>query len=615
VATERRYRLLRPIARGGMGEVFDALALGEGGFERRVALKRVLPELSADPEVRGAFLDEARIASRFHHGNIVQVTDYGTLDGAEFLVMEFVDGVHAGEASRRARLAGQGVPIGIALHVLSEIAHALAYLHENGIVHRDVTPHNVLLSWNGDVKLSDFGIAGAIDPESRSGRAEGKRRYMAPEQARGEPVSGAADVWAAAATLHALIVDAPPEHGEIDPEIPSDVRSLLEPSLRVAPGDRIAAPVLADRAGELASRRLHRNGRGALSEWLKAMRHAGERDRAENALDLFVIPAVSGGSRRFTVTTISPGDAARRPISPVLFESEDVVPRSTVPATPSPAPPPGEVARRGPESEDVVPRSTLPATPSPAPPPGEVARRGPASARAPSPPAPVAPAAVAIGHADTLPSVRPAGSPRERSPESAGDARPSSPRATGPFPAARRSGGRWAIALAIVVAAGAGVAVVARVSQLGATAGRAKEPANKVVLAEREPVAEPPAELPAELPTMVDEPVEIGARRDEEPAMREETARRDPVAMREEPATPEVEAPRATAWLRVGGAGLMQGAVFVDGRAAGHAPVELPIATGPHRVVVRAADGAVLLDRTVTLGPEHTRANALRLVR
>lgn len=572
-----------------MGEVFEALALGEGGFERRVALKRILPELSSDPKVRGAFLDEARIASRFHHGNIVQVTDYGTLDGAEFLVMEFVDGVHGGEASRRSRLRGQGIPVGIALHVLSEVAHALAYLHENAIVHRDVTPHNVLLSWNGDVKLSDFGIAGAIDPAGRAGRAEGKRRYMAPEQARGEPVTGGADVWAAAATLHALIVDAPPESAEIDAEVPDDVRALLELSLKKAPGERIGAAAFADRAGELASRRLHRNGRGALSEWLKAMRDLGDRDRGENVLDLFVIPAVSGGARRFTMTTISPSDAVRDavpasgrgPISPVLFEGDDVAPRSTVPASDSPVPAPRE-----------------PQAPSTS--------------------------AATLGHAETVPSLRPVPSEAAIAPAppapitGADDARPSSPRATGPFPPARRRRGRWAAAIVLVASLGVAAAAAVRAAQPGVLA-RTKDPPAKVVLVER---VSTPEQRPPEVPiAMVEEPVEVGSPRenDEIPSMRTETAAmRGETAMRAEtemhdeigsdPAT-------GTAWLRVGGAALMHGAVFVDGRAAGHAPVELPIATGTHRVVVRSADGAVLLEQSVTLGPEHTRSNALRVVR
>jgi hypothetical protein len=156
---------------------------------------------------------------------------------------------------------------------------------------------------------------------------------------------------------------------------------------------------------------------------------------------------------------------------------------------------------------------------------------------------------------------------------------------------------------------------VALAAQPG-VAGRTKDPQPKVVLVERVSV---PEERPPDVPiAMVEEPVEVGTRRDNEEisTMRAETvAMRSDTAMRQETEATEVEPARGTAWLRVGGERLMHGAVFVDGRAAGHAPVELPIATGTHRLVVRSPDGAVLLDEAIALGPEHTRSNALRVVR
>ena len=210
-----RYRLLRVIASGGMAQVYEAVLLGAEGFERRVALKRILPQHAGDPALRRMFLDEARIASQLHHANIVSVLDYGTIDGAEFLAMEYVDGPDAWRAARMARQLDRPIPLAVALHVGAEIAEALAYLHAAsdargvglGLVHRDVTPHNILLSWQGSVRLSDFGIAFGVTREqrTRTGIVKGKAEFMAPEQSMGAQVSGATDVFALGRTINALV--------------------------------------------------------------------------------------------------------------------------------------------------------------------------------------------------------------------------------------------------------------------------------------------------------------------------------------------------------------------------------------------------------------------------
>src|SRR5512138_2786816 len=205
-----------------MAQVMEAVAFGHGGFERRVAIKRLLPQHARDGERRRMFFEEARIGSRMHHGGIVPILDYGLIDGSEFMAMEYVDGLDALRAVSGQMTGVVPMPEGIALHVAAEIAHALAYIHDLrdddnralAIVHRDVSPPNILLSWNGDVKLSDFGIALSRADDGAGegpvlGGVQGKLHYMAPEQARGEPVGAAADVYALGATMDALLGGAP----------------------------------------------------------------------------------------------------------------------------------------------------------------------------------------------------------------------------------------------------------------------------------------------------------------------------------------------------------------------------------------------------------------------
>lgn len=267
-----RYQLVQIIGRGGMAEVYEATSHGDDGFQRKVAIKRTLPQ--SDVSARQMFLNEARIASRLHHGGIVQVYDYGAVDDTEILVMELVDGLDA----RRASVRGEGMPVFLALHVVSEIAHALAYVHELtddqgnplGLIHRDVSPHNVLLSWVGDVKLTDFGISIAADrmDKTAAGIVKGKLHYMAPEQALGETLTGAADIFALGLSLQAMIqVDSAGESrllAAMSGFVPTlegfdeDVLELLQGCLAPDPAARPNAAEVARWAGSLAAK--HSNG-------------------------------------------------------------------------------------------------------------------------------------------------------------------------------------------------------------------------------------------------------------------------------------------------------------------------------------------------------------------
>ncbi|MCK6552712.1 serine/threonine protein kinase, partial [Myxococcota bacterium] len=219
-----RYRLGRLIQRGGTAELFEAWALGDGGFSRRVALKRLLEAHAADPALVDAFVDEANLTSHLHHANIVGVYDFGELDGRPFQILELVDGLDLAEVQAGLRTRGDAFPVEVALHVTAELAEALAYAHAAsgadgaplGLVHRDVTPENVLVSWAGDVKLTDFGIARAHERRARTtvNVVKGKAPFLSPEQLRGELVDARADLFALGCLLHALVAGESPTADE-----------------------------------------------------------------------------------------------------------------------------------------------------------------------------------------------------------------------------------------------------------------------------------------------------------------------------------------------------------------------------------------------------------------
>ncbi|MFT3840983.1 MAG: serine/threonine-protein kinase [Myxococcaceae bacterium] len=227
MAQHGRYSLLRKIADGGTGEVFLANMEGSAGFKRMVVLKRVKPNLWADQKFREMLIDEAHISMALHHSNIVQVLDLGVAGGRYFLAFELVDGWTLSQIVTRARKAGMEIPQNLALHVMAETCRALAYAHGKtqkgepmGIVHRDVTPQNVLLSEQGEVKLSDFGIAKAASrlTVSQIGQVKGKPAFMSPEQATGLELDGRSDLFAVGVMLYWLLVGELPFLGATDLE-------------------------------------------------------------------------------------------------------------------------------------------------------------------------------------------------------------------------------------------------------------------------------------------------------------------------------------------------------------------------------------------------------------
>lgn len=208
-----RYQIVRELAMGGMAELYIGRHSEVAGYEKVVAIKRVLPNLARDESFLKMFLNEARLAAGLDHANIVHVIDFGSDGGEHFLAMEYVHGKGVHQIQRAAAKVG-GVGLACALTIVRGVAAALHYAHERkspdgralGLVHRDVSPSNVLVSYDGEVKLTDFGIATATELTrvTRTGSIKGKLSYMAPEQVRGENIDRRADIFALGAILYEL---------------------------------------------------------------------------------------------------------------------------------------------------------------------------------------------------------------------------------------------------------------------------------------------------------------------------------------------------------------------------------------------------------------------------
>ncbi len=210
------YELLRRIATGGMAEVYLARRGGPHGFKKIVAVKRILPQYARDPDFVAMFVDEARVCARLGHPNIVQVFDFGEQDGELYMAMEYVDGTTGARLIRAAATRGEDISLDICLHITLSVLRALDYAHaardEDGrplaLVHRDVSPGNVLIDRSGAVKLTDFGIARAVEIERRTdaGQLKGKLGYMSPEQVVGRELDARSDLFTAGIVLAEMLI-------------------------------------------------------------------------------------------------------------------------------------------------------------------------------------------------------------------------------------------------------------------------------------------------------------------------------------------------------------------------------------------------------------------------
>ncbi|MCP3101373.1 protein kinase [Myxococcus sp. K15C18031901] len=216
IETYGRYQLLKRLAMGGMAQLYLARQQGPEGFEKLVVVKRILPHLAENDDFVKMFLDEARIAARLNHANVVQIFDLGAQDDSFFIAMEYIHGEDMRRVWKQSEAMGQPVPVPLACRVLIESCAGLDYAHKRtdpvsgrplGIVHRDVSPQNILVTFEGGVKVVDFGIAKAADQATvtRSGVLKGKYSYMSPEQAAGQRVDCRSDIFALGVVLYELL--------------------------------------------------------------------------------------------------------------------------------------------------------------------------------------------------------------------------------------------------------------------------------------------------------------------------------------------------------------------------------------------------------------------------
>lgn len=265
-----KFTLIRKLAQGGMAEIFLANQEGPSGFQKQLVIKRILPHLADDTKFVEMFLDEARIAAQFNNPNIVQIYDLGEVEGAYFIAMEYIDGYDLSQIIERASQFGKRVPSQIAARIIADSLGGLHYAHSfkdpgTGealrLVHRDISPQNLLVNKDGVVKLVDFGVAKAKTSSSKTqtGAVKGKFSYMAPEQIAGEELDGRCDIFAMGIVLYELLLGVRPfgEHSdlmaitaivhqapknprEIDESFPVELEQILNRSLAKARAERYA---------------------------------------------------------------------------------------------------------------------------------------------------------------------------------------------------------------------------------------------------------------------------------------------------------------------------------------------------------------------------------------
>ncbi len=295
-----KYLILDKIATGGMAELFRAKITSVEGFEKLVAIKKILPNLTQDNNLVNMFIDEAKLAAMLTHQNIVQIYDLGSMEGVYFIAMEYIHGKDLRVLSNKSKEKGLPLPLEYALHITSRICSGLDYSHNlkdfQGnplkLIHRDISPQNILVTYEGEVKIVDFGIAKVArkTADTREGLIKGKVAYMSPEQAAGKTIDHRSDIFSAGILLYEMITGVRMFEGAdlnvldrvrkadfqtaetIVADLPAEVSEILRRALAKAPSRRYKSCVamLADLEECLSSFTVRPRAEG-LSHYMKAL--------------------------------------------------------------------------------------------------------------------------------------------------------------------------------------------------------------------------------------------------------------------------------------------------------------------------------------------------------
>ncbi len=376
-----KYYLLERINVGGMAEVFKAKSFGVEGFERIVAVKRILPSIAEDQEFITMFIDEAKVAVQLTHANIAQIFDLGKVGDAYFIAMEYVHGRDVRAIFDRARKIEQPIPVPMACYNIMKVCEGLDYAHNKkdaagrdlNLVHRDVSPQNILISYDGEVKVIDFGIAKAAtrSAKTQAGILKGKFGYMSPEQVRGLPLDRRSDIFSIGICLYELLTVERLFQGESDFSTLEKVRNveIMPPSTY--------NPKIPDELEQIV---------------LKALSKEVE-DRYQTAMDLhddlqsFMYTSGNFFARKDLAAYIKGTFPEDDTTDPSATESKG---EPAKPAGARPAPPPRPSHPRGASAPPPPPRASAPPKPprasAPPPPPRASAPPKPPRASAPPPP-------------------------------------------------------------------------------------------------------------------------------------------------------------------------------------------------------------------------------------